>query len=218
MKHNSLYSSQLLAALVVSGFTVISAPAQPAPPQGALRFANASAEPDKIMVMIDTAKLRPDGFGPGDTTGAIGILAGAHKLTASAAGGKPTEASVTIQPNTATTIVAYSKAVIDPLTRKPVNQLQLFTETDPPREKGKQFRMLFVSARPAADVTINGQAQNLPALKTVKIDNVARGAVKVEAAGKPVFDFTAEESGSFLIIIFDKPDGTVGGVMLPDYG
>ena len=218
MKHNSLYSSQLLAALVVSGFAVISAPAQPAPPQGALRFANASAEPDKIMVMIDTAKLRPDGFGPGDTTGAIGILAGAHKLTASAAGGKPTEASVTIQPNTATTIVAYSKAVIDPLTRKPVNQLQLFTETDPPREKGKQFRMLFVSARPAADVTINGQAKNLPALKTVKIDNVARGAVKVEAAGKPVFDFTAEESGSFLIIIFDKPDGTVGGVMLPDYG
>ena len=96
--------------------------------------------------------------------------------------------------------------------------MQLFTETDPPREKGKQFRMLFVSARPAVDVIINGQPKNLPALKTIKVDNVARGAVKVEAAGKPVFDFTAEESGSFLIIIFDKPDGTMGGVMLPDYG
>jgi hypothetical protein len=146
-------------------------------------------------------------------------MTGAHRVSATTEGGKPAEANLMVQPNASTTVVAYTKPVVDPQTKKTVDQLQLFSQPDPPRGKGKHFRLLYVSAaRPAVDVTLNGQATRLNALREGKADEVARGQMKIESAGKSVIDFTAEENGSFLVIVFDKADGSLGGMVLPDYG
>jgi hypothetical protein len=168
--------------------------------------------------MIDSTKLRPNGFAPGENTGGIGVLAGTHRLTASIPDVKPAEITLTFQANTATTIIAFTKSVLDPITRKPVEQLQFFSQSDPPREKGKHFYIVYASAHPAVDLLINGQSRNVVALRTLRADDIAGGAIKIEYAGKSIADFTAHESGTFLVIILDKADGTVAGMVLPDYG
>ncbi len=219
MKPNSrsnVLRQLIVFALVAAGCANITA--QQAPPQGSFRFANAAAVPGSVLLTIDTAKLRPEGFGPGETTGMIGILAGAHQVSASTDKAKPAQSSLAVQPNTGTTVIAYSKLGADPHTKQPLQELQLFALPDPARAKGKHFRMIYASARASAEVTLNGQPTRLNALREAGLSELARGNIKIEAAGKPVMDFTAEENGTFLIIIFDKPDGSLGGMLLPDYG
>jgi hypothetical protein len=189
--------------------------AQQPPAQGAFKFANASAIPDRVLLVIDAKKLRPDGFGPGDKTGAIGILAGQHRLTASSANAKTAETTVTIQANAGATIIAFTKPVVDSVTRKIVQELQLVFQTDPPREKGKHFYVIYASPHPAANLVLNGVQQNIPALRQLKADE--RGSIKIESGGKAIVDFTAQQNGSFLAIVFDKPDGSLAGMLLPDY-
>ena len=77
---------------------------------------------------------------------------------------------------------------------------------------------MYVSSRPAVDLLVNGQPANLKALQQIKADSLARGSINVEYGGKRVISFTAEESGNFLIVIFDKADGGIAGMTLPDYG
>ena len=220
MKHSSRFrfAKFFLFCSALAGLLVTTARSQQAPPQGAFRFANACAITGKTLVTIDNAKLRPDGFGPGDSTGMIGILAGAHRFAATHPSAGKGDLSVTVQPNSFMTVVAYPKPTVDPLTKKTVQTLALFARADPPREKGKHFQILCVSARPSIDVSVNGQPVSLAPLRELKADGYAKGSLKIEYLGKPVIDFGAEESGSFLVILFDRPDGTIGGILLPDYG
>lgn len=220
MKYNYPSSSRgigsLLTALLLLDL-VLNTQGKESPPQAVFRFANASSYPDKVFFTIDTTKLRPDGYGPGESASTVGILAGTHRLSLVAAGAKPAETSLTLQANTATTILAYTKLVLDPLTRLPIAQLQLFSYPDPPPEKGKHFYLIYASSRPAVELLVNGQSRKLAALHLQKIDDIARGTVKVESVGKSVLDFTANENGAFLIVAFDKVDGSIGGIMMPVY-
>jgi hypothetical protein len=221
MKPNSRFRFTkffLLCGALAALLLATSARSQQPPPQGALRFANACAIPGRTLVTVDNAKLRPDGFGPGENTGMIGILAGTHRFAATHPSAGKGDLSVTVQPNSFTTVVAYPKPAIDPLTKKTVQTLALFARADPPREKGKHFQILCVSTRPSINISVNGQPVSLAPLRELKADGYAKGSLKIEYLGKPVIDFGAEESGSFLVVLFDRPDGTIGGVLMPDYG
>lgn len=219
MKRSSPYSI-VIHSLVCAFLLTLILPGrgQQPPPQGAFRFANACSIPGKTLVTIDTGKLRPDGFGPGENTGMIGILSGAHHFTVVHPTAGKGEANFMVQPDSFTTVVAFPKPAIDPTTKKTVQTLQVLARPDPPREKGKHFQILSVSNRPTVDLSINGQSVSLPSLRELKADEFVKGALKIECTGKPVVDFAAEESGSFLVILFDRPDGTLGGMVMPDYG
>lgn len=217
MKHNFL--SNLIAvacplALALAGSTAIAQQIQ----QGALRFVNASALTGKAVLTIDAAKLRPDGFGPGENTGMIGILAGAHRFNITHPTAGKADTNVLVQPNTFMTVIAFSKPALDPQTKKTIEIIQLFARADPPREKGKHFQVISVSSHPSVDLTINGQPLTLASFRELKADDAAKGALKIEFAGKSVLNFAADESGSFLAVLYDRPDGTMGAVLLPDYG
>jgi hypothetical protein len=190
---------------------------QSPPPQSAIRFANVCSISTKVFFTNDNRKVRPDGFGPGDYTGAFGTPAGAHRFALSSPGTKGTEVTITLQPNTATTIIAFAKPVFDPVTRQNTMQLQLFPQPDAAREKGKHFFLLYVSPRPAADVVVNGQPRNVPALRQINVDNLAHGNIKIESDRTEIANFAAQQNGNFLAIIFDKPDGTLTGMLMPDY-
>ena len=214
--HSNLWA--ILATFGGLWLTASSTNGQEAPPQGAFRFVNASAIAGKTLVTIDNAKLRPDGFGPGENTGIIGILAGTHRFSIDHPTAGKAETNVIVQPNTFTTVVAYAKPAVDPTTKKSTEVVQLLARPDPPRGKGKQFQVLSVSSRPTLTVTINGQSVTLGSLRELKADDLAKGSIKIEYAGKSVIDFAAQEPGSFLTVVFDRPDGTLGGVLVPDYG
>src|SRR5438552_1768167 len=144
MKRNCLSKVRALPAFglfLVAPFLSPFANGQEPPPQGSFRFVNASAIAGRALVTIDNNKFRPDGFGPGDNTGIIGILTGAHRFDIVHPTGGKAEANLNVQPNTLTTVVAYSKPVIDPQTKKTAYQIQLIALGDPPREKGKHFHV-----------------------------------------------------------------------------
>src|SRR5580765_6152521 len=135
MKRKRLYSNR--SAITVSVFlwcyTSLNSIGQTAPPQAALRFANACALTTKVLFTNDARKVRPDGFGPGEYTGAFGTPAGSHRLALSAPGAKSVEVTLMLQPNTATTTIAFLKPVLDPNTRQTTLQLQLFSQPDATR-------------------------------------------------------------------------------------
>lgn len=219
MKRSRLYSAVSVSLLlVVSLFSGRSRIAfGQSPPQAAIRFANASAIPGKVLFTNDTRKLRPDGFGPGDYTSSIGTPAGSHRFGLSATGAKAVETATVLQANTATTFISFVKPVLDPATRQTTLQLQLYSQGDSAREKGKHFYLLYVSPRPAVDLIINGQPKNVPALRQFKVNDVAHGSIKVESGGNSLVDFAAQQNGNFLAIVFDKPDGSLSGMLVPDY-
>ena len=80
MKHNFPFNIivGLCPAVLVLAGSITNAQQ---PQQGGFRFVNASSIPGKAVVTIDNNKLRPDGFGPGENTGAIGILTGGHHFS-----------------------------------------------------------------------------------------------------------------------------------------
>ena len=219
MKHKLPYSSRaaITLSMLLCFCITLQSTGQNAPPQAALRFANACAISTKVLFTNDTRKVRPDGFGPGEYTGAFGTPAGSHRLALSAPGAKSVEVTIMLQPNTATTMIAFVKPVLDPNTRQTTLQLQLFSQQDAAREKGKHFFLLYVSPRPAVDVVVNGQPKNVPALRQIKVDDLAPGNIKIESSGKEIVNFAAQQNGNFLAIIFDKPDSTLTGMLLPDY-
>ena len=205
----------LLACTICS---TLSAEAQSNQARGALRFANACAANGRVLFTIDGRKWRPDGFGPGENTTYIGVLSGSHRLTVSTDGAKAAEMSFGLQPNTDTTVVAFLKPVFDPQTRQTVVQAQLFAQPEPPHEKGKHFYILYASANTGINLTVNGQARILRPLQLEKADDRAHSTIKLESGGRSFFDFAAEENGTFVVIVFDKPDGTIGAMVLPNYG
>jgi hypothetical protein len=88
---------------------------------------------------------------------------------------------------------------------------------NPPRAHGKQFELLYLSSRPAINLTINGQNRMVSAMREVLPGDLPSGQIKVEYAGKPVLLFDAPESGNFLVVIFDDLAGKVSGVVVADY-
>ena len=213
-------STAILFALawMISPLGVEPLRAQAAPPQAAIRFANACSIEGKVVFAEDGRSMRTDGFSAGENTSAIGTPAGSHRFTVSATGAKPADATLNLQANTATMLIAYSKATTDPVTQKTVQELQLFAQADPARQKGKRFFLLYLSSRPSAEIIVNGKPRSLPALHLVPADEVSRGEVRIEEGGKSVLDFVANENGNFHVILFDKPDGSLNGILLPDYG
>lgn len=115
-------------------------------------------------------------------------------------------------------LLAYTTAKLDPTTQKKTYELQLFAQPDPPRAKGKHFYLIYLSSYPAVEVTVNAEARNVQALHLFPIDDIARGEIKIEQGGKTVLEFTANQHGNFHVVLFDKSDGTIGGMLLPDYG
>jgi hypothetical protein len=217
MKHNCR-SDMILVALIVAFLAISNSRAEQPAPRGALRFANASAAIGKILFTIDGRRWRPDGFGPGESTTFIGVLAGAHRLSATTATAKPIEIPFALQPNTDSTIIAFLRPVFDTQTRQTVQQCELFAQPEPTHEKGKHFYVVYVSARPSTSVTINGQLKVLKAFQVEKVDDLAHGNIKIESSGNSVFEFKAEQNGTFLVVVFDKPDGVLAAMNLPNYG
>jgi len=167
--------------------------------------------PNRLELVIDGAKLRPDGFGPGEKTGMIGILAGPHRINASNPAAKPAQANFSVQQNTSLTLIAYTKTVPDPQGR-PAEAVQIFSRPNPPRKSGKQYQVIYASNRPSTEVVVNGHPMTLVAFREVTTDGL-----KIEQSGKAAVRFSAHENGSFLAVLFDKADGSLGGVVLAEY-
>jgi hypothetical protein len=181
------------------------------------RFVNAAGLAGKVALTIDTLKLKPEGFIPGDTTGAVGILPGSHKVTiASAEAGKAT-ATVALLPNTPVTMIAYCKATVDPRTNTLKRTLHLLQRVNPPPDAGRHFQLLYVSSQPFVDVVMNGAPVRINSMRELKGAELPGGDLKVEQAGKSVVRFTAPQAGNYLVVLYDVSGGGLAGVVLPDY-
>jgi len=190
---------------------------QPAPEPGQFRFANAAGLSGKVSLMIDTLKVKPEGFAAGETTGLIGMLAGSHKFTVSNAEAGTATATLALQPSASTTMIAYCKVAVDPRTNTLKKGLQLLQRVNPPPNAGRHFQLLYVSNRPFVDVALNGAPTRINALREVKGAELSGGDIKVEQADKSIVTFTAPQAGNFLVLLYDDAAGKLVGVVLPDY-
>ena len=220
MKHFCLSNSAKSRLLLVlfNCYVAHLAVAQQSSGQGSFRFVNATSIPGKVFLAIDGKKLRPEGFDSGNTTGAIGILAGTHRFAVSSPSNGTAEVSASVQPGSSVTMIAYCKTVIDPRTRQPTEVLQLLPRQNPPHTRARQFQLLFLSSRPSIDLTINGQNRSVSALREIGSDQLPTTQIKIEHGTKPVVTFDAPEAGNFLVVIFEDKAGKVSGVVIPDYG
>src|SRR5436190_17659220 len=137
-------TAKVIAILVcLDGIALGQGAAQP----GQFRFVNAAGLSGKISLTIDTLKLKPEGFAPGDTTGMIGILPGSKHITVASTEAGTATATVTVQPNDSNTIIAYCKITRDPVTNAPKKSLQLLQRANPPTNNGRHFQLMYVSSQ-----------------------------------------------------------------------
>lgn len=200
-----------LICLAATGF------GQGAAPPGHFKFVNAAGLAGKIFLTIDALKPKPEGFASGDTTGSIGILAGSPKFAVSSPEAGTATATLTVQPNSSTTMIAYTKVTVDPRTNTTKKALELLQRVNPPVNNGRHFQLLYVSSRTAVDVVLNGTPQRIDAMREVNEAELPGGNIKVEQAGKAIVAFTAPEAGNFLVVLYDDAAGKLAGVVIPDY-
>lgn len=207
-------TAKLITALVCLGGTALG---QGAPQPGHFRFVNATGLAGKISLTIDALKLKPEGFASGDTTGSIGILPGSKQFTVASAEAGTATATLTVQPSSSTTMIAYCKVTVDPRTNTTKKAIQLLARANPPVSNGKHFQLLYVSSQPAVDVAVNGTPRRINAMREVNEQELPGAAIKVEQAGKIVVVFDAPQAGNFLVLLYDDSTGKLAGVVLPDY-
>lgn len=184
---------------------------------GHFRFVNAAGLAGKISLTIDALKLKPEGFGAGETTGSIGILPGAKQFMVASAEAGTATATLSVQPNSSSTMIAYCKVTTEPGTNKPKKAMQLLERVNPPISNGKHFQLLYVSSQPAVDAVVNGTPRRLNAMREINEQELPGAAIKVEQAGKVVVVFDAPQAGNFLVLLYDDAAGKLAGVVLPDY-
>jgi hypothetical protein len=220
MKRNFLFDSPIVSA-VGAGLLLWSSNlityGQAPPAQGRFRFINATSSADGVLVSIDSAKLRPEAFASGESTGAIGILAGTHRISVSAPNARAAETVITVQQYSSVNVIAYDTTVQDPQTGKPIRTLQVLAHPGAPRASGKHFQLLYASSRPTTQLVVNGHPATLDALKDLKVDDAPNSTVKIEREGKVILTFSASEAGNFLVILFDQQDGSLKTAVLRDY-
>jgi hypothetical protein len=207
-------AAKLVIALVCLGGTAFG---QAAPPPGHFRFVNAAGLAGKISLTVDALKLKPEGFASGETTGSIGILSGSPKFTVSSAEAGTATATLSVQPNSSTTMIAYTKVTVDARTNTIKKALQLLPRVNPPVNNGRHFQLLYVSSQAAVDVVLNGTPQRINAMREVNGQELPGGDIKVEQAGKVIVTFTAPQAGNFLVLLYDDAAGKLAGVVLADY-
>src|SRR4051794_33449625 len=144
------------AVLLVGSLLIPAASGQQAARYGTFSFVNVSAVSQPTIVSIDTAKLRPEGFKPGESTGKIGILAGQHQIEAIATGAQSAKETITVQEHASVTLIAYSIPHVDPATRQSTEALRLIVLPNPPKSAGKHFQLVYVSKRSEGEFIVNG--------------------------------------------------------------
>lgn len=184
---------------------------------GHFRFVNAAGLSGKVALTIDALKLKPEGFIPGDTTGAIGMLPGSHQVTIASAGAGTATTTVPLLPKTSITMIAYCNAAMDPRTNTLKRTLHLLQRANPPPDAGRHFQLLYISSQPAVDVMLNGAPVRISSMRELKGAELPGGDLTIEQAGKFVVRFTAPQAGNFLVVLYDGPAGGLVGVVLPDY-
>ena len=206
--------ARVTIGLIVIGGTVFG---KGDPEVGNFRFADAAGLTGKISLMVDTSKLKPAGFAPGDTTGAIGIQPGSHRFTVASTEAGSASAMIPLRANTSTTVIAYCGLGIDPQTHQPKKVLQLLQRANPPPNGGRHFQLLYVSSQPGVDINLNGAPTQVKSMQEMNAAELPAGSISVSQAGKSIVNFTAPQAGNFLVVLYDTAAGPLAGLVLPDY-
>lgn len=187
------------------------------PEVGNFRFADAAGLTGKISLMVDTSRLKPAGFAPGDTTGAIGILPGSHRFTVASTEAGSASAMIPLRANTSTTVIAYCGLGVDPQTHQQKKILQLLQRANPPPNGGRHFQLIYVSGQPSVTVNLNGSPVQVNSMREMSVPDSPSGKISVDQTSKPIVQFTAPQAGNFLVVLYDGAAGNLAGLVLPDY-
>ncbi|MBS0659742.1 MAG: hypothetical protein JSR82_15995 [Verrucomicrobia bacterium] len=214
MKARSKFSLLLAAGLLLGSLTLRAQ----APAQGSIRLINVTGLPQPTAFTIDGAKIKKDGFTDGFASGLVGILAGAHTISATYAAGGTVQQTVNVTPSGSVSVFAYSKVAVDPVTKAPTRTLALGVRENQIGVKGKRVYVLNACDK-ALPLSLNGQVRNVDPLKETGIDGFQGTELAVEVAGKSVGKFAIEEKGNYLIVIYqDAKTSELKAAYAPDFG
>lgn len=214
MKARSKFALVLVCSLLGAAPPL---PAQ-APAQGSIRLLNVTGLPQPTAFTIDGAKIKKDGFNDGFASGMVGILAGAHTITATYAAGGTAQLTVNITANASVSVFAYSKVTLDPVSKATTRTIALGVRDNQVGVKGKRVYVLNVSDKPLP-LSLNGQVRNVDPLKETAVDGFQGTELAVEVAGKSVGKFAIEEKGNYLIVVYqDAKTSEWKAAYAPDFG
>ena len=201
-------SSVALLGLML-GFSP-SAPAQGGK-VGFFLFVNAVGLASDTVLAMDGKTLR--GFKIGEATGGLGVLAGPHTLTASNSDCKPVTLALQVDPTASPIVIVYAVEVRAP-GGKIAHELRFFARGNQRSATTKVYSAIYAGKNPGVSVSFNGQTQTVQALREASV--AGSGSLTIKSGNDVICNFSPDEAGNYVAVLYDKPDSKVGAVVVRD--
>lgn len=175
-----------------------------------LCFVNALPRVEKVDLLYQGKKIRPYPFGEGDITACLVVPPGNLAFTVQDPAGGSSPLAVKIDPGQHKTVVVYEKIIWDPKTLKEEKKISVLEapRVGPPEDGKTQFRVAYVGGKDALALQIDGTTMTLT---PDSVSELQKGglSVKVKAGSSDAepWNFTFEDSQSFVLVIFRSHDG-----------
>ena len=205
--------SKFWASLALLGFILGFSPSAPAQggKVGFFLFVNAVGLASDTVLAMDGKTVR--GFKPGEATGGLGVLAGPHTLTASNSDCKPVTLVLQVDPAASPIVIVYAVEARAP-GGKIARELRFSARGNQPPSTTKAYSAIYVGKAAEVAVSFNGQNQNVQNLREVRV--AASGSLAVKSGNDVIASYAPDEAGNYLVVLYDKPDSKVGGVIVRD--
>lgn len=214
--------SNILAAVLLlsSGAT-----AQQVPEMGFIRIVNAIAPgTGNARFLIDGEDLHAGGYALGQTTGGYPVARGARTIGVRKDGVGAGSTRVDLATGETMTVIAFAERAPERKPGEPPRwNVKLLRLKQQEHERGYGLSIVPVAAAAeiALEVRTPGKAGShkldAPRLRISKVDlGKQRADLEILAGGAPVTTISPDSRGNYVVILFEKADGSLGAVSYYD--
>jgi hypothetical protein len=162
-------------------------------------FINAVGLASRTDLQIDGQSLKPKGFAEGGYASSFGLAGGNHQFACTNAGCEKVTQAITVKEGSSPLYVLYKISVPQP-DRTIKNVLKLTEIPTQTAARGPQFLIFSTLERRTATLQVNGTPLSFEPFKLVRIEG---SSLTVASEGVKPTRFNPDESGNYVLVIFD---------------
>jgi len=198
--------------------------AEPPPPTGFIRIANAvAAGTGNVKVIVDGRDVYAPGYKFGAVTGGIGLPPGGHSVTIRREGVKEGTTKVNVDKDQTVTLIPFSEKVPASDQEKAHFEVRILRLKQKEIQGGRGASFVSVSGQQELTAELrdpDGKWQKIPVKRLMIGEATIRypeGYAPVRVNGKDMEPIPIADTGNYVVVLFDDVDGNIKSVNFRDF-
>jgi hypothetical protein len=174
-------------------------------------FINAVGLVSRTDLKIDGQSLKPKGFAEGGYVSSVGLVGGNHQFSFTNGDCEPLIQAITVREGSSPLYIVYKVSVPQP-NRTIKNVLKLAEVPTQAPARGPRFFIFSTFERRSASLQINGAPLSFEPFKLVSVEG---SSLTVASEGVKPVRFNPDESGNYVLVIFDGSNSRLRSSFVP---